>query len=197
MDIQEIEEKLRKKQSDHRFHHTIGVQYTSVCLAMRYGEDLKKASYAGLLHDCAKHMSSDKLLEKCYKYQLPVSDAEKRSPFLLHGKVGAWIAQHKYDIQDQDILNAITWHTTGRPDMSLLEKIVFTADYIEPGRNQANDLPELRQMAFVDLDLTVCRILEQTLNYLITKGGDIDPTTELTYQYYLNTSQKGGHHEPV
>ncbi len=197
MDIYEIEEKLRKKQNSHRFSHTMGVRYTAVCLAMRYGQDLTKASYAGLLHDCAKHMSNEKLLQKCRKHHLHVSESEEKNPFLLHGKTGAWLAEHKYGIDDPDILGAVTWHTTGRPGMTILEKIIFTADYIEPGRDHTPNLPELRQLAFIDLDQAVCRILEQTLDYLKSKGGEIDPTTEETYQYYLNITKQGGNHEPV
>lgn len=190
MELHEIEEKLQEKQNKKRFRHTMGVQYTAICLAMRYGEDTTKASYAGLLHDCAKYMTGEKLLHKCRKYQLPVSEAEERNPFLLHGKVGAWLSEYKYGITDHDILNAIIFHTTGRPEMSMLEKIVFTADYIEPGRNHAPNLQELRQLAFTNLDQAVCRILEQTLDYLKAGGGDIDPATELTYQYYLKLTEQ-------
>lgn len=182
--IEEIEDILQKKQSKHRFRHTIGVQYTAICLAMRYGQDIEKASCAGLLHDCAKQLAPEKLLQKCRKHQLPVSGIEEKSPFLLHGKVGAWMARHKYGIDDPDILGAITWHTTGRPQMTMLEAIIFVADYIEPGRNHAPNLDELRQLAFVDLDMAVYRILEQTLSYLKEGHGDIDPMTERTCQYY-------------
>ena len=185
MEIQEIEEILQQKQNPHRYRHTIGVRYTSICLAMCYGEDLTRASYAGLLHDCAKHMSNEKLLAKCYEHHLTVSEVEEKNPFLLHGRVGAWLAEHKYGITDPEILGAIEWHTTGRPDMTLLEKIVFTADYIEPGRNQAPNLVELRHLAFTDIDQAVCAILKQTLDYLRDQGGEIDPATEVTYSYYL------------
>lgn len=185
MEIQEIEEMLQQKQNPHRYRHTIGVRYTSICLAMRYGEDLTKASYAGLLHDCAKHMSNEKLLAKCCEHHLTVSEVEENNPFLLHGRVGAWLAEHKYGITDPEILGAIEWHTTGRPDMTLLEKIVFTADYIEPGRDQAPNLVELRRLAFTDIDQAVCAILKQTLDYLRDQGGEIDPATEVTYSYYL------------
>lgn len=122
MEIQEIEEILQQKQNPHRYRHTIGVRYTSICLAMRYGEDLIKASYAGLLHDCAKHMSGEKLLEKCRSHHLPVSDMEAKNPFLLHGRVGAWLAGHRYGVEDPEILSAIEWHTTGKPDMTLWRK---------------------------------------------------------------------------
>lgn len=182
----EIEEKLRKKQNEKRFRHTIGVQYTSVCLAMCYGADLEKASMAGLLHDCAKHISNEELLRRCRKHELAVTEAEEQNPFLLHAKYGAWLAKHKYGIGDSEILDAITYHTTGRPAMTLLEKIVFTADYIEPSRNQAPNLDELRRLAFRNLDEAVWRISEQTLDYLKSGGGTIDPTTELTCQYYAN-----------
>ncbi len=183
-DITEIEEDLKKELKKKRFRHSIGVQYTSICLAMRYGEDLEKASCAGLLHDCAKAMSGDKLLAVCRKNDLPVSPAEEVSPYLLHGRVGAYIAAQKYDVTDPDILGAITWHTTGKAAMTLLEKIVFTADYIEPGRDNAPNLKEIREMAFIDLDRAICMILKQTLDYLKEAGKPIDPATEITYNYY-------------
>ena len=136
------------------------------------------------MHDCAKNLGEEKLLLTCREKGLPVSDAEERSPFLLHGRVGAYFARTKYGITDEDILGAITWHTTGRPDMSLLEKIVFTADYIEPGRDTAPNLDKLRQLAFIDLDAAVTLILKQTLEYLRAEGKEIDPQTELTYNSY-------------
>ena len=90
----------------------------------------------------------------------------------------------EYHIDDQDIINAIIFHTTGRPDMSRLEKIVFIADYIEPGRNKAKNLSEIRKMAFRDLDSACKMILEDTLEYLKQGEGENDPMTEQTYKYY-------------
>ncbi|MBS5523105.1 MAG: bis(5'-nucleosyl)-tetraphosphatase (symmetrical) YqeK [Clostridiales bacterium] len=181
MELQDI---LREKQSGKRFIHTLGVQYTSACLAMCYGADVNKAQMAGLLHDCAKHMKPEKLLEISKKQGLKISKAQERNPFLLHGRVGAYLARTKYGIKDEEILGAIEWHTTGRPEMTLLEKIIFTADYIEPGRNQAPNLEILRQLSFTDLNQAVCMILEQTLDYLKSTPQDIDETTEITYSYY-------------
>ena len=181
MELQDI---LREKQSGKRFIHTLGVQYTSACLAVCYGADVNKAQMAGLLHDCAKHMKPEKLLEISKKQGLKISKAQERNPFLLHGRVGAYLARTKYGIKDEDILGAIEWHTTGRPEMTLLEKIIFTADYIEPGRNQAPNLEILRQLSFTDLNQAVCMILEQTLDYLKSTPQDIDETTEITYSYY-------------
>lgn len=182
--VTEIEEDLKGELKKKRFRHSIGVQYTSICLAMRYGESLEKASYAGILHDCAKGMKDEKLLEICRKHDLPVTEAEKNSPYLLHGRVGAWVSREKYQVDDPDILGAITWHTTGKPAMTLLEKIVFTADYIEPGRDTAPNLDAIRRMAFIDLDRAIYMILKQTLDYLKEDDRPIDPATEITYNYY-------------
>ena len=136
-----------KKSLDHkRYEHTIGVEYTAAALAMRYEECVKNAQLAGLLHDCAKCMSDTKRLSICKKYNISINEVEHRNPFLLHAKVGSFLAMEKYHVEDKDVINAILNHTTGRPRMSLLEKIIFVADYIEPGRKQAPNLKEIRKM---------------------------------------------------
>ena len=172
-----------------RYWHTIGVAETSACLAMRYGVDMQKAFTAGLLHDCAKCMGNDKLLSACEKHHIPVTDVERRNPYLLHAKVGSYLAKEEYKVEDPEILSAILYHTTGHPNMTLLEKIIFTADYIEPGRKQAPNLKIIRQMAFIDLDAAVKKILEDTLDYLRSGDGEMDPMTEETYQYYKNYNE--------
>lgn len=187
MKLKKLRRAVRKAQDQKRYEHTLGVEYTSAALAMRYGADLKGAVLAGLLHDCAKCFSDDELLTLCDKHNIPVTETERRSPFLLHGKLGRHLAEHKYGIKDQDVLNAIEHHTTGRENMSLLEKIVFVADYIEPNRKQAPNLAEIRALAFQDLDKALLRILEDTLSYLKVSGGELDPMTEITWKYYLNT----------
>ena len=188
MEIAQIEEDLRMRQGAKRFRHTMGVMYTSAALAMRYNGDMEKALLAGLLHDCAKQEKPEKLLNICRKAGLPVSEVEERNPFLLHGKAGTVYAEKRYGIEDKDILSAIAWHTTGKPDMTLLEKIVFTADYIEPSRDHAPNLSELRNLAFCDLDEAIVQILQQTLEYLQTSGGEIDPATERTLAFYSISS---------
>lgn len=175
---------MEKAQDGDRYEHTLGVEYTAAALAMRYGGNIRDAQIAGLLHDCAKCLSDKKRLEICAKHHIPVTALERKNPFLLHAKVGAYLARKKYGVKNQDILNAIRNHTTGRRDMSLLEKIVFVSDYIEPGRKHAPNLEEIRQLAFLDLDRALLRILEDTLCYLKSSGGDIDPTTEETWKYY-------------
>ena len=182
--IEDIQEKLRKKFKGSRYVHTLGVEYTSVCLAMKYGENLETAELSGLLHDCAKELPEKKLIQICRDHGERISKMEYQNPFLLHGKAGACLARDKFGIDDANILNAIRYHTTGRPGMTLVEKIVFVADYIEPNRKKADNLTELRRMAFENLDETVLRILEQTLDYLIRTGKEIDRHTVITRDYY-------------
>ena len=192
--LKKLRMRIEKVQDAKRFEHTLGVCYTAACLAMVHGADVRAAQIAGLLHDCAKCMSDKKRLAICEKAGLEVTDPERRNPFLLHAKVGAYLAETKYGYEDHDILNAVRYHTTGRPEMSLLEKIVFIADYLEPGRKQAPNLDKLRQLAFTDLDRTLCMILEDTLSYLKSNGGEIDPATECTYQYYSVEKTKEDKH---
>ena len=111
-------------------------------------------------------------------------------PHLLHSKLGAFKAKNEYGIEDQEILDAVRYHTTGRANMTLLEKIIFVADYIEPGRDKAVNLSEIRQLAFVDLDRALLRILEDTLIYLEEGKEEIDPQTRKTYEYYRNLEKE-------
>ena len=180
---------MEKVQDGDRYEHTLGVEYTAAALAMRYGANVRDAQAAGLLHDCAKCLSDKKRLKICENHDIPITKVERKNPFLLHAKAGAYLARKKYGVKNQDILNAIQNHTTGRKGMSLLEKIVFVADYIEPGRKHAPNLDEIRRMAFLDLDRALLKILEDTLNYLEASGGDIDPMTEETRNYYSERKQ--------
>ena len=100
-----------------------------------------------------------------------------------------------YKVEDSDIINAILNHTTGRPEMSVLEKIIFIADYIEPGRKSAPNLTEIRKLAFTDLDKAMLVILADTLSYLKTTGMPIDQKTQMTYDYYLKLCKNGEKNE--
>lgn len=182
--LKKLRRAMEKVQDSKRFEHTLGVEYTAAALAMRYGCDIRDAQIAGLLHDCAKCLTDEKRLSICKKNKIPVTAVEKKNPFLLHAKVGAYLAYQKYGVSNPDILNAIRSHTTGRQNMSTLEKIVFVADYIEPGRIHAPNLAEIRKLAFVDLDKALVRILKDTLDYLRASGGDVDPMTEETWNCY-------------
>ena len=184
--ITKLRDQMRKVQDSKRFEHTLGVTYTAACLAMCYNENIQNAEIAGLLHDCAKCLPNEKKIHICKKSHVEISFAESKNPFLLHAKAGAILAEKEYGISDQNVLNAVRFHTTGRPGMSLLEKIIFIADYIEPGRTHSVYLPVIRKLAFVDLDAALRRILSDTLEHLKTSESEIDPTTQETYEYYCH-----------
>lgn len=188
--ISRIRRKVKTHLDRERYEHTQGVMYTAGALAMRYGVDLEKALIAGLLHDCAKGLSSDKKIRLCEKYQLGISDVERKNPGLLHAKLGAYLAETKYHIKERDVIDAIANHTTGRPDMTVLDKIIYIADFIEPNRLEIPNLDDIRHMAFIDLDECLYTILTSTLHYLDKKGEVIDNLTEQTYLYYKNELSK-------
>jgi len=192
IELKKIRKAMEKTLDSKRYEHTLAVEYTAAALAMRYGASIKEAQLAGLLHDCAKCQSDEKRLSICEKNNIGVSEYERRNPSLLHAKVGAFLAAEEYGVADQDVICAILNHTTGRPGMSLLEKIVFVADYIEPGRDKATNLDEIRQMAFVDLDTALLRILEDTLKYLEGSEEEVDPMTRKTYEYYCVLKEMEG-----
>ena len=190
--LNRIKKTLKKELDKDRYEHTLGVMYTSACLAMANGYDMEKAQLAGLLHDCAKCIPNEKKLKICAKNNIPVTQVEKDNPFLLHAKVGAFLARVLYEVEDEEILHAISVHTTGAPAMNTLDKIVFIADYIEPKRDKAANLKEIRKTAFEDLDEALKMILCDTIHYLNGSKNDknIDPMTLETYHYYT-----GGSHE--
>lgn len=191
-DIYKLQNEMRKTLETKRFEHTLGVAYTAANLAFIYDCDEKKALVAGLLHDSAKCLSHQKRLSVCKKNHIKVTDIEEENPVLLHAKVGAFYAKEKYNVSDDEILDAITYHTTGRPDMGLLEKIIYVADFIEPHRKKLPRLNEIRKIAFEDLDMAIYMILENSLLYLEKGNSKIDLKTQETYEYYKNVIETRG-----
>lgn len=188
--IIEIQQKLQHELDEERYQHTLGVMYTSAALAMRHCCDIEQALLAGLLHDCAKCISNEEKIRICQTQGIPVSDVERANPSLLHAKLGAYLAKEQYQVTDSNVLNAISSHTTGRPEMTLLEKIVYIADYMEPGRRNLPNMEEVRFLAFQDIDACLLRILKDSLVYLKIRKMPIDPMTEQTYIYYNQTLGK-------
>lgn len=180
---------LKSKISEKRLEHSLGVEYTAACLAMVHGASVEKARIAGLLHDCAKGLPAKTKLEKARKHALYISKYEESNPDMLHAKLGAYYARYKYDVLDQEILDAITWHTTGRPAMTLLDKIIFVADFIEPNRRMLPEMDKIRFEAFTDLDTCVIHILRNTLEYLNGTTQELDYMTQKTYDYYVNRGE--------
>ena len=170
-----------------RFMHILGVQYTAAALAMAHGMDVKRAELAGVLHDCAKYLTFPEQFAICEQAGISLSPVEKVNPALLHAKLGAYIAKTKYNINDEEILSAIRYHTTGHENMTLLEKIVYIADYIEPNRSfeaAPYSLDEIRKEAYADIDRALLMILEDSVGHLKKSGKAVDELTLLTYEYY-------------
>ena len=184
MNLSEIKADLQSRLKPERYRHTISVMHTAAALAMCHGCDLDKALMAGLLHDCSKNMSVEEQKALCEREREPLTDYELANEHLLHARTGALTARLRDGIHDEDILRAISSHTTGRAGMSLLEKIIYTADYIEPERRALKGISEIRWLAFHNLDRCIFKISENTLNYLTNTGRTIDPRTEETYRYY-------------
>ncbi|SEK27646.1 nicotinate-nucleotide adenylyltransferase [Pseudobutyrivibrio ruminis] len=189
-DVMRLDDEMKKELKVSRYVHTIGVAQTAYSLAIRWNYPAINAMVAGMLHDCAKCISDEKRISVCEKNNIPITDIEYKYPHLLHGKVGAYYAKEKYDIKDNQIAHAIEVHTTGCPNMSLLDKIIFVADYIEPGRDKQPRLDIIRSVAYSDLDLCVYMILEDSVNYLNSNPDMVDPTTIDTFNYYRKLLNK-------
>ena len=175
----DLKEKLPKK----RYEHTLGVAYTAAALAMCYGEDILKAELAGILHDVAKAKKSFELKDDMKGYIDPYTDGAyvdliaNKAPQILHAVYAPYLAKKDYKIEDKDILSAIRWHTTGKKNMTMLEKIVFVADYIEPNRKKLPDLDRIRTLSFHDISEAVKVIAKSTIEYLGSQGMYIDKFT--------------------
>lgn len=166
---------LKKHIKGDRLIHSLAVEHAAIALAQRYGADEAKAGLAGMLHDIAKQMNCEKLAEQ-YGVWTPTEKT-------LHGPVGAaWLKEHGY-VKDDDILNAIRFHTTGRPAMSQLGKIIFIADAIEPGRKYP-EVDMLREYAIEDLDKAVLFALERSLRNVLDRQMLIDMDTVSAYNDY-------------
>ena len=183
-DLKLLQKQMKEALSEDRYEHTIGVMYTAESLAMRYGIDMTKAAVAGLLHDCAKCIPNAQKLKMCKKNDIEISEMEAKNPSLLHAKLGAFLAEDVYGVKDPEILSAITWHTTGKPDMSMLDIIIYMADYIEPNRDKAPNLKQIRKLCFENIEEALYQVLEGTLNYLSGRPDMIDPMTKISYDFY-------------
>lgn len=183
-DIKKIKNKLEKELDSKRYEHTIGVADTAACLAMKYNISIEKAYVAGLLHDCAKCYDDNKKIKLCKKYNVKLKEHELLNTSLIHSKLGAAIAEKEYDIKDPEILSSISFHTTGKADMTMLEKIIFSADYIEPNRKKILGIDEIRACIFDDLDKAIKIILINTIKHLENKKQYIDQNSLNALEYY-------------
>ena len=153
---------------ERRIAHVAGCESEAIELARRWGEDPETAAEAGILHDITKRLSHEEQLNLCEKYAIICDSAERVTPKLLHAKTGAAVARERFGVRDA-VYEAIRWHTTGKPDMTLLEKIIYLADYIEPTRDFPG-VDTLRELAYEDLDRALLLGLQMTIEEVRSHG---------------------------
>ena len=166
-----------------RMPHVLGTEQEAVCLAERYGADVTKARIAALLHDCTKKLDMDEQLALCRQYAIPLDELEQKALKLLHSKTGAAIARDVFAVDDE-VYNAILYHTTGKPDMTLLEKIIYLADYIEPTRDFPG-VETLRRTVYEDLDRGLLLGLTMTIDEMEEMGNPVHHMTRDARDYLL------------
>lgn len=191
--VNDVYESLSSTLRPNRYIHTLGVAHTASLLASCCGStppvERLRAETAGLLHDCAKYLSGDEMIALCDEKGIELSEFERENDSLIHGKLGAYLAETRFGIRDEEILSAICFHTTGKPDMTTLEKIIYVADYIEPGRDMEchpYPLEQVRRTCFDNLDEGLLMILTNTIDYLKREAIPIDEMSIQTYEYYKN-----------
>lgn len=183
-DLNAIEGIVKARLGEKRFGHTLGVAEKAVELALRYGADSDKAYIAALLHDLAKPMDHGSMLKVAADSGIIFDNETLESTDLLHGAIGAIISEKEIGINDTDILTAVRYHTTGRPDMTVLEKVIFLADFIEPGRSFPG-LDEIRSLSMLDLDEAVLAALESTIEHLNQVDRKIHKSTIESRDYLI------------
>ena len=177
METTKIKNYLQGMLSPKRYQHPLGVSEEAVRLARHYGADEEKAYLAGLVHDCGKEVEPKEaagILKE--RYGITADAMSLQMPRLLHGPLGACMAQSEFDIYDPEVLDAIRYHTTGKANMSLLSKIIYIADYIEPGRD-FEGVDELRELTYRDMDAAIIQGIDFTICDLIEQGKTIHPDT--------------------
>ena len=180
--IKEIQIKLIKDIGKKRFEHSLRVAETAKKLAETYGIDEKKAYLAGLIHDCAKY-NEEAYISK-YNIDFSIYPVSSIKDPVLHSFLGAEVVKKVYNIYDRDILKAIEYHTTGRPAMSELEKIIFTADAIEPARD-FEGIEDIRNLAFENLNKAILNLLDTNIIFLIGKKALINPLSFEARNYLI------------
>lgn len=170
---------VKAQLTEKRYVHTLGVAESAVELAERYGADVKKAELAAIFHDYAKFRPKEEMKQIIMEQNITKDLLDYHSE-LWHAPVGAYLVEQEAGITDQEILDAIAYHTSGRIGMTLLDKVVYLADYIEPGRSFPG-VEEVRKLAEQNLDAAVIQAVRNTINFLMMKKQVIYPATFHTY----------------
>lgn len=184
MELRSILKSLKKVLSKKRYIHSVNVMKEAVSLARHYHGDIHKALLAGILHDCGKYIKNEEAKSFVSKIGYQADAIELEQTELLHGVIGAHLAKTQYTVDDPEILSAIQWHTTGKPGMTLIEKIIFVADYIEPARS-FEGVEVMRALAYNDLDRCMVLCANSTIAHVLGKGLLLHPNTIETRNFTL------------
>ena len=190
MERQALLAAVRDMLTEHRFRHTLGVAKTAKALAIRFGADPDKAELAGILHDCAKYWPEEQMRDIIRREPELPDDLLAYDKELWHGPVGSIIIQQQFGIHDPDIIAAVRYHTSGRVGMTLLEKVICLADYIEPNRNFPG-VDDIRALSEQDLNLALATALGGTIRFLIQHRKRVYPLTLLAYNDLLASGSGG------
>lgn len=182
--IDEMKTLLQEALPPKRFKHSLGVYETALKMADHYGMDREKVAVASLLHDCGREIPTDQQVAKAEELGINVDYVERRQPILLHAKLGAYFAEHKYGVKDPEILEAIRLHSTGAPDMTALDMVVYLADLIEPGRD-FDGVEKLRKVCFENLEKAMIKSYANTIYYLLDNKLLIHPDCIFAYNQLL------------
>ncbi|MBY0597192.1 bis(5'-nucleosyl)-tetraphosphatase (symmetrical) YqeK [Bacillus bingmayongensis] len=183
MNREEALEIVKQQMHEKRYIHTIGVMETAIELAKLYGVDEKKAEMAAIFHDYAKCRSIQEMEDIIKQEELP-KDLLHYNKELWHAPVGAYLVEKEVGITDTEILQAITYHTSGHEEMTMLDKVIYVADYIEPGRKFPG-VEEVRKLAQEDINKALLFALKRTIQFLMEKNQTIYPLTFQTYNAVL------------
>ena len=170
-----------------RMPHVLGTEQEAVRLARQYGADETQSRIAALLHDCTKKLDMDQQLALCAQYHIQLDDLEQHALKLLHAKTGAAIARDVFGVDDA-VYRAIYWHTTGHPNMTKLEKIIYLADYIEPSRDFPG-VEDLRRAVHADLDRGLLKALDDSIRDMQQWGNPVHHNTLDARDYLLRGKQ--------
>ena len=171
-----------------RIAHVAGCESEAIELARRWGEDPELAAEAGILHDITKRLSYEEQLNLCAKYDMICDHAELAAPKLLHARTGAAVAGDRFGCGDA-VVSAIRWHTTGKPDMTLLDKIIYLADYIEPTRDFPG-VKELRRLAYEDIDRAMRLGLQMSVDEIRRDGREPYHDTLDALEWYREKTEE-------
>ena len=171
--MEELEKVVISLLNPNRVAHVLGCRDTAVELAKRWGADVTDAARAGILHDITKAIDGPLQLTLCDAYGKILSDFSRRYPKTLHALTGSLVAERIFG-ENEEVVSAIQWHTTGKTDMTLLQKIIYVADYMEPCRNFPG-VEKLRELAYADMDAALKLGLEMTLEHLKNQGAEVSP----------------------